>query len=165
MKKEKLKQRENELIEQTAAFCKKYLDQEYVDLSENLIRKMGRKRAVPFERGHLNIWAAAVVYALSTMNFAFDPSFDPTITRDQIHDFFKTKQSTVSNKSKTIRDMFDMGYYDSEFSTSHMAKSNPMNDMVLVDGFIVPISSLPEEYQQMVHEARARGEDISFSSQ
>jgi len=39
-----------------------------------------------------------------------------------------------------------------------------MNDMVSVDGFIVPISSLPEEYQQMVHEARARGEDISFSS-
>lgn len=164
MKKEKVKQRETELIQQTTAFCQDHLDRDYAELCEKCIRKMGRKRAVPFERGHLNIWAAAVVYALATINYAFDSSFDPTITRDQIHDFFNTKQSTVSNKSKTIRDMFKMKPFGSEFATNHMTESNPMNEMVTVDGFIVPISSLPEEYQQMVHEARARGEDISFSS-
>jgi len=32
----------------------------------------------------------------------------------------------------------------------------------MVDGFIVPIDTLPDELQQMVRDARARGEDIEF---
>jgi hypothetical protein len=34
--------------------------------------------------------------------------------------------------------------------------------MVMVDGFIVPIGTLPDDLQQMVRDARASGEDIEF---
>jgi len=36
--------------------------------------------------------------------------------------------------------------------------------MVMVDGFIVPLDSIPEELQKEVREARARGEDIEFET-
>lgn len=34
----------------------------------------------------------------------------------------------------------------------------------MVDGFIFPLYPLPKEYQEMVKEARANGEDIQFWS-
>jgi hypothetical protein len=34
--------------------------------------------------------------------------------------------------------------------------------MVRIDGFIVPLDSLPDDLQQIVRDARARGEDIEF---
>ena len=52
--------------------------------------------------------------------------------------------------------------FNNEFATGHMVDSNPLNQFVMIDDMIMPIESLPEEYQQMVREARARGEDISF---
>lgn len=45
-----------------------------------------------------------------------------------------------------------------------MSVQNPYNKLVEVDGFLLNIESLPEEYQQMVKEARNRGEDIAFTT-
>jgi hypothetical protein len=45
-----------------------------------------------------------------------------------------------------------------------MKQHNPLNNMVMVDGFIVPISTLPEDLQRQVKEARSRGEDIEFNT-
>lgn len=58
--------------------------------------------------------------------------------------------------------MFDLSYYSSEFSTQKMTDSNPFNKMVMVDGFIVPLNTLPDDLQQKVREARAIGKDIEF---
>src|SRR5437868_15149735 len=105
------------LIEMTNGFCDKYLDQEYKALCEKLIRKMSRKKVVPFLSGRIEIWAAAVVYALGTINFLFDKSSQPYATTDDICQFFGTSKSTTSQKAKTIRDMFKLRYLDNEFST------------------------------------------------
>lgn len=58
-----------------------------------------------------------------------------------------------------------MSYFDAEFSTNQISNQSPFNTMVKVDGFIIPLDSLPEEYQEMVHQARARGEDIEFHTE
>ena len=162
MTKQEIKQKEEKLLEMTGAFCTQKLDDDYFQLCEKLIKKLGRKRDVPFQRGKLEIWAAAVVYAIGSINFLFDKSFEPYMTADQISEYFGTKNSTVSNKAREIKDMFDMGHFSPEFSTKRMVESNPFNKMVMVDGFIVPIDTLPDELQQMVRDARARGEDIEF---
>src|SRR6266581_2010506 len=52
------------LIQMTNGFCESYLDEEYKALCEKLIRKMSRKRVVPFLSGKIEIWAAGIVYAL-----------------------------------------------------------------------------------------------------
>ena len=55
-----------------------------------------------------------------------------------------------------------MWHFSPEFSTQRMKESNPFTQMVMVDGFIVPIDTIPDDLQQMVRDARARGEDIEF---
>ena len=164
MTKEEIKKREKELIALTGAFCDQYLDQDYAQLCDKLIQKMGRKRDVPFQRGKIEIWAAAVVHALGSINFLFDKSFEPYVSLDQLNAHFGTKKSTVTNKSKQIKDLFNLWHFSPEFSTQQMTESSPFNDMVMVDGFIVPISSLPEDLQELVREERAAGRDIEFST-
>ena len=61
MTKNEIKEKENKLIEMAGAFCTQKLDDDYLKLCEKLIRKLGRKRDVPFQRGNLEIWAAAVI--------------------------------------------------------------------------------------------------------
>ncbi len=60
--------------------------------------------------------------------------------------------------------MFKMNYFDSEFSVDTMKENDPFNNLVMVDEFLVPLDSIPEDLQKMVKEARAEGRDISFTT-
>ncbi len=137
-----IEEKAKKLVEMTAGFCDKYLDEEYKQLCGKLILKMKRKRNVPFLSGKLEIWAAAIIYALGRINFLFDKSFKPYATGDDICNYFGTSRSTTSQKAKIILDTFKMTYYDDEFSTTRMKENNPFSKMVMVNGFIVPIDVL-----------------------
>jgi hypothetical protein len=139
-----------QLIGMTGSFCQQFLDEDYKQLCEKLIHKMSRKRAVPFLSGRMEIWAAAVVYALGSINFLFDKSFKPYATADDICNFFGTSKSTTSQKAQGIRNMFKMGYYDGEFSTHHMKENSPFSNFVMVNGLIVDKRHLPPEVQEML---------------
>lgn len=165
MDKKEIKEREKKLLDMTGIFCSKKLDDDYFQLCEKLIKKMGRKREVPFKRGKLEIWAAAVIYAIGSINFLFDKSFEPYITAQQISDYFGTKNSTVSNKARQIREMFNLTMFDNEFATEQMNETNPFNDLVIVDGLIVSLSSIPADLQELVRAERAKGRNIEFTTQ
>lgn len=154
--------KEEKIIELVSRFCKEKLNDEYEQLCIDLTKKLGRKRNVPFMSGNLEIWASSIVYTVGTLNFLFDKSFEPYIPSSDIHEYFGTKSSTVSAKSKLIRDLLKLNRFNNEFSTSRMVESNPFNQFVMVNDMIVSLDSIPEEYQKMVKEARAKGEDISF---
>ncbi len=139
---ELIKQKTDALIEMTDGFADRYLDEDYKMLCRKLIEKMSRKRQVPFISGRLEIWAAAVVYALGQINFLFDKSFEPYVSATDLCNYFGTSQSTTSQKAKIIRDMFKMRYFDEEFSTERMQKKNPLNEFVMIDGLIVPVSTV-----------------------
>ena len=164
MEKEKIIEKQKEIIQLTKSFCSEKLNEEYAALAEKLICKLGRKRNVPFVTGQTQIWAAAVIHALGTINFLFDKSSEPYASVDDINNFFGTKKTTTGSKSKEIRELLKLGYWDSEFSTKGMSNSNPYANLVMVDGFIVPVDSLPEKYQEIVRQARAEGKDVSFST-
>jgi hypothetical protein len=164
MDKQDIRLLEAKLIDMTSAFCDQNLDDDYSNLCKKVITKLGRKRDKPFMKGQPEIWAAAVVHALGSINFLFDKSFDPYMTADQISEYFGTKNATVSGKASKIKEMLGMRHFSPEYSTQRMVESNPFNKMVMVDGFIVPLDSLPEDLQQMVREVRTRGEDIEFST-
>ena len=120
-----IEEKTNTLIEMTAKFCDEYLDEDYKQLCEKLIKKMSRKRDVPFLYGRLDIWAAAIIHALGSINFLFDRSFEPYVSGEGISNYFGTSKSTVSQKAKGISDMFKMRYWDNEFSTMHMIENKP----------------------------------------
>ena len=62
--KELIEEKRRWLVEAAADYCRDHLDDEYRQLCEKLIDKMSRKRSVPFLSGKIEIWAAAVVYAV-----------------------------------------------------------------------------------------------------
>jgi len=133
--KEKIETISQELIRLTGEFCDNYVDDEYKQLSEKLILKMKRKRQVPFLLGRANTWAAGVVYALGQINFLFDPSTEPHVAPGDIAEYFGVAKSTVGQKAKRIRDMFDLYPWAPEFSTQLMRDHNPFKTLSMVDGF------------------------------
>lgn len=164
MDKQKIKERQQEILTLVREFCAKHLDEEYFILAEQLVAKLGRKRNVPFISGRPEIWAVAVIHALGTINFLFDKTSEPYVSVDEINDFFHTNKSTTANKSKQIRDLLKLSTWDDEFSTERMHDNNPFKNLIMVDGFIVPLDTLPEELQEMVRQARAEGKEISFNT-
>lgn len=149
-----IEERKQKLSELTAGFCDSHLDEDYKQLCEKLIQKMARKRTVPFLSGRIEIWAAAIVYALGQINFLFDRSFEPYASADDICNYFGTSKSTTSQKAKFIRDLFRMNFFDDTFSTSHVRESNPFSDLVMKDGFIMfeDNASQSSEPRAVLHE-------------
>lgn len=165
MDKQQIQQRQQQIIDLIGEFCAQKLNEEYFELSKRLMQKLGRKRNVPFETGKPEVWAAAVIHALGTINFLFDKSFEPYVTIDEINNFFGTSKSTTGAKSKQIRDLLKLDIWDKEFSTRRIQEGNPFAEMVMVNGLIVPLNTIPEEYQKMVRQARAEGKDLSFTTE
>jgi hypothetical protein len=110
--KEKAKQIETELIQLTDSFCAAQLNDEYAQLCQKVVKKLGRKKTVPFMTGQKPIWAAAVVHAICSANFAFDKSQTPHTSVDEINTFFNTKKSSTGNKSAEIRKMLKIDYHE-----------------------------------------------------
>jgi len=44
--------------------------------------------------------------------------------------------------------MFKMRYFDEEFSTERMQKENPLNEFVMIDGLIVPVSTVMKVFEE-----------------
>lgn len=164
MDKDNLKIRQRNILDLVREFCSKKLDEEYFNLSERLVQKLGRKRNHPLATGQPQIWAAAIIHALGTINFLFDKSFEPYISIEEINTYFGTNKTTTGIKSKQIRDLLKLDRWDNEFSTKRMQDSNPFADLIMIDGLIVPVDTLPEQYQQIIRQARAEGKDISFTT-
>lgn len=145
-----IEEKTQKLVEMTADFCKEHLDEDYRQLCQKLIEKLSRKRNVPFLSGRVEIWAAAIVYSLGSINFLFDQSFEPYATAEDICNYFGTSKSTTTQKAKLIRDLFKMGYYDQEFSTAQMKENSPFSNLVMVNGLIVDRRSLSPEIQDFL---------------
>jgi len=136
MEKKELLARQDAIIEQLKAFCGEKLNEEYFLLSEKLIKKLGRKRQPPFETGQLNIWAAAVIHSIATINFLFDRSNEHCLSVEDISSFFGTNKSTVTGKSKQIRDLLKIRQFDEEFSCQRLNDSNPFKNLISINGLI-----------------------------
>lgn len=161
--KEKLKEKVDRITELATGFCTQKLDEEYFRLTEKVIGKLSRKRPSPLLKGREEIWAAGIVHAVGQVNFLYDKSFEPYISLDELHAYFGTKTSSVGNKAAEIRKMFKMDRFTNfDFMADSIKKSNPMYNTVMVDGFLVSISSLPEAFQQIVKQAKERGENIQI---
>ena len=136
MDKQQLKEREERIIELAVAFCNEHLDEECATLCTKLVQKLGRKRNKPLQSGRLEIWAAAAVYTICSINFMFSKSSKLNTTSYEISDYFGTSGSTVSQKSKAIKDMLKISnFFDKEFSLKEVAERNPFNMLSMMDGF------------------------------
>ena len=128
-----------QIAELTTKFCKEVLkDAEYESLALKMIAKLGKKRQIPYATGKVEIWAAAIIHALGSINFLFDKSFEPYTSVDEINRFFGTKKTTTGNKSREIRDLLRLSHWDKDFSTEQMTNTNPYDKLMMSNGLIVP---------------------------
>ncbi len=164
---DKLKSEENynKILPLVQDFCAKKLNKKYFKEGEGLLKKLNRKRTKPLATGKPEIWAAGVIHALASLNFLFDKSNEHYLTTDEINSYFETNKSTVTAKSRIICDLLKLSRFDNAMARFMQEMENSLMDsFVMVDDNLVPISSLPPEYQLIVRNARANGEDVSFST-
>jgi hypothetical protein len=135
-----------DLVSRTSAFCQAHLDDEYGALCAKLIATLRRKRVVPFATGRPAIWAASIVYALGQINFTFDRTQTPHTTPDTIASFFGVSKVTVGLKAKVIRDLLKLRPWDKNFSIAAVEASNPLRDLRMIGGLIVPVSTRSEPW-------------------
>ena len=132
----------------TDRFCEENLNAEYADLSRKAAAALSRKRPSPLDTGRERSWAAGIVYALGQINFLFDRSQTPHTTPGELCAMFGVAQSTASNKAKQIRDLLNMSYFDVQWSRPSKMDENPMAWMVMVNGLIMDVRTLPREVQE-----------------
>ena len=157
MDKQNIQERQQEILDLIKEFCEKKIDQEHFELSKKVLEKLTKSKDVIFTTSKPQTWAAAVLHALGTINFLFDKSFEPYVSVGEINDFFDVKKTTLVNKSKQIRDLLKMKTWSKGFSTKAMAGNNPLENFIMIDGVIVPLDSLLEEYQIIIAKARLKG--------
>jgi hypothetical protein len=127
--------------------CREHLNEEYAELGRKLAGALARKRPSPIVRGKPNVWAAGIVHAIGLVNFLFDSSQTPHIRSEELAKLFGVGQSTMSSKSKQLRDSFDMGQLDPNWCLPSKIDDNPMVWMLMVNGFIVDVRTAPRDLQ------------------
>ena len=132
-------------------YCNQYLNDEYRDLCLHLLEKLCRKRPSPLLAGRKNTWAAAIIYAITTNNFIFDKSQPIHLTADELCDPFGLSKSTVSNKAREIRQMFNITYFNPEWQLAYLAESNPAIWYLSVNGFVIDIRDAAVELQEQAY--------------
>lgn len=140
------------IIELTDAVCSQHLNEEYAELARRLAATLARKRPSPLLRGKPEIWACAILYALGTVNFLFDPTQTPHMRADELCAVFGVKQSSGANKARQIRDMLKIVQFDPDWCLPSNLDDNPLVWMLQVNGFWVDIRSMPREVQVLAYE-------------
>lgn len=77
----------------------------------------------------------------------FDKSQTPHVQSRNLAAWFDLSQNTVSDKSRTIRDIIKIRQLDPKWTLPSRIDQKPLVWLVLVDGFIIDIRDAPYELQ------------------
>ena len=144
----KLQPRFEEIASITNSVCQKHLNKEYAEMSRKMAAALARKRPSPLASGRASVWACGIVYTIGFVNFLFDKSFPPYMSAEDLCTAFGVAKSTGYNKSKEIRDLFDLMQFDPRWTLSSLMDENPMAWMISVDGLIVDVRHAPRPIQE-----------------
>lgn len=148
----KMQDKFDAITQQTDAFCKAHLNDEYAQVCRKMTAKLARKRPSPLASGRVNSWAAGIVYAVGQINFLFDKSQTPHMAASQLAQAFGVASSTAGNKSKTIRNALKISMMDPDWTLPSRMDDNIMAWMIEVNGLIVDARYVPHEIQEIAYE-------------
>ena len=130
MDKQELKERETKITELAVGFCHEHLDEECAELCTKLVQKLGRKRSCPLQSGRLEIWAAAAVYTICSVNFMFSKNSRLSTSSYEIAEYFGASGSTIAQKSRVVKDLLKISnFYDPNFTFKEIAEHNSFNQL------------------------------------
>jgi hypothetical protein len=143
-----MQQKFEDIVRLTDAFCEKYLNDEYTEMSRQLAAALCRKRPSPLATGQAKSWACGIVHAIGMVNFLYDSSQKPYIKSSELYRTFGVGESTGQGKSKAIRDLMKMSYYNSDWCLPSRIDSNPMAWLISVNGFLMDARNAPRAIQE-----------------
>ena len=145
---EAMKSRYDEIVALTDAFCEEHLNAEYAQVCRQMAATLARKRPSPLLGGRPKTWAAAIVHTVGSVNFLFDKTQTPHMRADNLAELFGLSKSTVGNKSREIKDILEISFFDTDWTLPSRIGDNPMAWMILVNGLIVDARYMPRHIQE-----------------
>ena len=133
-------------------FCDELLNEEYAEMCRKMVKKLSRKRPLPFLRGRFKTWLCGIIRTIGTINFLQDSSFEPYMKSSDIDKVCGVSRSTGQKRSKQIRDLLKIRELDPEWTLPSLLDQNPMVWMLEVNGFIMDARTAPREIQQAAFE-------------
>jgi hypothetical protein len=138
----------DQICKKVTDYCKKQLNQEYEDIYKKVFQDLLKIDMDIFNRGKADIWAAAVVWAVGSINFLGDKSFEPYTTLADVCQYFNANTSTVGQKASKIRELLDMNYLNSDYLIESPAGKFLDSLVMIPDGFIVPSYMFEDEFNE-----------------
>ena len=126
-----------------AEFGGKRLHDTYTEFATRLCDAVAATDQLYIHRGRIDIWAAAIVYAIAQLNFLFSSETPHHLTPEELCNWFKVKKTTVSSKAGTIRNTLDLYCDDERFCASHITGNFQFFEDE--NGFIIPAGLMEGE--------------------
>ena len=132
----------------TDAFCKRYLNEEYVKMCRRLALALVRKRPTPITRGRAEVWACGIVRTIGWANVLDAPSKSPYMKLIDIDPKFGVANSTGQGKCMAIKRMFGIGRLNVDWTLPSRLGDNPVVWKVWVNDELVDIRQESREQQE-----------------
>ena len=133
------------------AFCDAHLNENYKELCEHMAGEICRTH-LPLSSSSPADWAGGIVHAVGWVNFLHDPKQSPHMTSAQLAEGLGVPKETMAEKSKIIRDKFDLMQLDPDWCLPELLIDNPLVWMFDVDGLIMDIRTASRDVQQEAYE-------------
>jgi hypothetical protein len=143
--------RHDEIVAIIERVCHEHLNDEYAALGRKLAGVLARLDPAPLMQGRPASWACGIVYALGRVNFLSDPAQKPHMRLEDLCRVFGVSPATGSAKSRDIWDMLDLMQFDPDWTLPGMVEQNPLIWMLMVNGLIVDIRTMPPEVQDIAY--------------
>jgi len=141
-----------EIIALTDNYCSKNLNEEYAQLVRLATAALCRKKLSPIQLGSASVWACGIIWAVGFINFLFDKSTSPYVSAEDLAKAFGAAKSTVSNKSKQIRDLLKMRQFEHHWYLPSRIESSSMAWTIMYNGFMLDARTLHRDIQVVAYE-------------
>lgn len=140
-----------QIVELIDTFCDTHLNENYKELCEHMAGEICRTH-LPLSSSSPADWAGGIVHAVGWVNFLHDPKQSPHMTSAQLAEGLGVPKETMAEKSKIIRDKFDLMQLDPDWCLPELLIDNPLVWMFDVDGLIMDIRTASRDVQQEAYE-------------
>ena len=135
----------------TNAFCRRYLNEEYVEMCRRLTVELAQKQPTPLKRGRAEVWACGIVRTIGWANMLDDPESSPYMKLIDIDPEFGVANSTGQGKSMAIKRVFGIGRLNPDWTLPSRLGDNPVVWIVEVNGELVDIRKESREEQEAAY--------------
>ena len=144
-------------------YCKSHLDDEYLRLCNKLFDDLLAGDQEIFKRGKENIWAAALVWAIGSVNFLGDKSFDPYASLSDVCEYFSANTSSVGQKASMIRNFLDINVFNPDYQRNDSSIAGFLDNLVMNEyGMIIPRSIAKEKIEEEVDYEEEEEEPLDY---